>query len=68
MPPDSRRRDLDGFIASMKPYLDGIADAIGINDRAFIPVAFWGEKVRGGAVEVTITTCESALAEVLAGY
>ena len=29
------KRDEDNIIASMKPYLDGIADAIGVNDASF---------------------------------
>lgn len=32
---DKRKRDEDNLIASMKPYLDGIADALGVNDACF---------------------------------
>lgn len=32
VPPDKRRRDLDNLIASMKSGLDGIADALGVDD------------------------------------
>jgi crossover junction endodeoxyribonuclease RusA len=35
-PPDHRRRDDDGLIASMKSARDGIADALKIDDRRFI--------------------------------
>lgn len=32
IPPDGRRRDTDGMLSNIKAYLDGIADAIGIDD------------------------------------
>jgi crossover junction endodeoxyribonuclease RusA len=31
-PPNANRRDVDNFIARIKPHLDGIADAIGVDD------------------------------------
>ncbi len=31
-PPDNRRRDTDGMLSASKAYLDGIADAIGVDD------------------------------------
>lgn len=34
-PPDKRRRDLDGCISSCKAYLDGLADALGVDDSRF---------------------------------
>ena len=34
-PCDRRKRDEDNIIASMKSTLDGIADALGVNDAAF---------------------------------
>lgn len=34
-PKINRRRDEDGIIASCKSYLDGVSDAIGINDQRF---------------------------------
>jgi crossover junction endodeoxyribonuclease RusA len=34
-PKDRRRRDQDNLIASMKPYLDGIAQALGVDDSRF---------------------------------
>ena len=36
-PPDRRRRDDDGIIGSFKHARDGIADALGIDDRLFRP-------------------------------
>lgn len=37
-PPDKRRRDLDGCLSAMKPALDGIASALGVDDSRFRPV------------------------------
>jgi len=34
-PPDERHRDQDNMKSALKSYLDGIADASGINDRKF---------------------------------
>lgn len=34
-PPNRQRRDLDGCISSAKAYLDGIADALGVDDSTF---------------------------------
>lgn len=36
--PDKRRRDLDGCHGSIKHYLDGIAQALGVDDSQFGPV------------------------------
>lgn len=35
IPPDRRGRDDDNLIASMKPYRDGIAEALGVDDVVF---------------------------------
>ena len=34
-PPCRQRRDLTNLESSMKAYLDGIADALGVDDRRF---------------------------------
>lgn len=34
-PPDRRHRDQDNMLAAMKAGLDGLADAIGVDDRNF---------------------------------
>ena len=54
-PPDNRRRDLDGMIASHKAAQDGIADALGIDDSKFEISYRIGDPVKGGAVLVTIS-------------
>lgn len=55
-PTDRRRRDADGLLSSMKPWLDGIADAMGVDDRRFVPHPWVKDEVRkGGEVRVRIT-------------
>lgn len=36
-PPDNRKRDRDNMISSIKALFDGLADALGVNDRQFRP-------------------------------
>lgn len=36
--PDRRNRDWDGLAGAIKHHMDGIADALGVNDRVFRPV------------------------------
>ena len=36
--PDRRKRDLDNLVHAMKPALDGVAKAIGIDDSNFKPL------------------------------
>ena len=56
-PPDRRRRDDDGLLASMKAARDGIADALGIDDARFVSHPYLREDTRpGGEVVVRITT------------
>jgi crossover junction endodeoxyribonuclease RusA len=58
-PPNARRHDLDNLIASIKAHLDGISDAIGIDDSRWIwaaPVIAAPEKP--GRVVVTLTPVE----------
>jgi crossover junction endodeoxyribonuclease RusA len=55
MPPDGRRRDLDNMLAAMKPALDGIADAMGIDDKRFRPILIdVGEVAKPGAVVIGV--------------
>lgn len=53
-PAQERKRDRDNFQAACKAALDGIAEALGINDSRFYPVSDWGEKRKPGAVVVRI--------------
>lgn len=36
--PDNRHRDLDNLLASSKNAIDGMAEALGVNDRRFKPI------------------------------
>lgn len=51
-PPDKRHRDDDNMIGSFKAARDGIADALGVNDRRFRPHYFFAEPEKPGRVEV----------------
>jgi crossover junction endodeoxyribonuclease RusA len=52
-PPD-RRGDRTNYPNRMKPYFDGIADALKVNDRRFLPTFHFGEPVHGGKVIVEV--------------
>lgn len=53
-PPDRRKRDLQNCISSAKALVDGIADALGIDDSKFQLTYAFGEPVKGGSVRVEI--------------
>jgi crossover junction endodeoxyribonuclease RusA len=46
-PPDKRHRDADNMVASIKAGLDGVADALKINDRQFLPTFVFSEEIKG---------------------
>ncbi len=52
--PPSRRIDRQNMPHLVKAYVDGIADALGINDKRFAPEYVYGDPVRGGRVTVQI--------------
>lgn len=52
-PPDNRG-DRVNFPNRMKPYFDGIADALKVNDKRFLPAFHFGEQVPGGKVVIFI--------------
>jgi hypothetical protein len=53
--PPNRRGDRVNFPNRMKPYFDGIADALKVNDSRFLPAFHFAEPVKGtGKVVVTI--------------
>lgn len=54
-PPDKRRRDQHNMPTAMKAGLDGLADALGVDDYNFRVTYAWGEPVKGGAVLVEVT-------------
>lgn len=43
-PPDKRPRDLDNMLAAMKAAIDGMAQALKVNDKSFSPITI----LRGG--------------------
>lgn len=52
-PPNKRHRDLDNLLASCKGMIDGICEAMGINDKNIHPITLdWGDVVKGGRVEI----------------
>ena len=54
-PPHNRSYDKDNLIAQMKSGIDGIADALGIDDKHFdIGSVELGGRVEGGIVRVLI--------------
>ncbi len=57
-PPDKRLRDQDGMLSSVKAYLDGIADAIGVDDQKWELSIRKDEPVKNGNVRITITPAQ----------
>ena len=58
-PPDRRRRDAFNVLASLKASLDGVADAMGVDDVNFLPGAFvWGEVGKPGSVSLIVEGVE----------
>lgn len=53
-PPDLQARDMDNMLASIKSGLDGVSDAIGVDDSKWEVTIRRGEKVKGGEVLVEI--------------
>lgn len=53
-PPDRRGRDLDNMLASLKHSLDGVAEALGVNDRRFAISLRVDEPCKGGKVVVHV--------------
>lgn len=56
-PPTNRHRDLDNLLASMKASLDGMAEALGVNDSRFgFTLRLQDKDISGkGAVAVEVT-------------
>jgi crossover junction endodeoxyribonuclease RusA len=51
----NNRSDRINYWGRCKPYFDGIADALGVNDKRFVPAGYRiGENIKGGKVVVTI--------------
>lgn len=52
-PPDNRG-DRVNYPNRMKPYIDGVADALGVNDKRFLPSYHFHAAKKPGKVVVTI--------------
>lgn len=52
--PPNRRGDRVNFPNRMKPYFDGIADALGVNDSRFLPSYEFAEPEAPGRVEIVL--------------
>lgn len=52
--PPNRRGDRTNFANRMKPYYDGIADALRVNDSRFVPHYTYAEPDKPGRVEIRI--------------
>lgn len=53
VPPDRRNRDADNMLASMKAGLDGMADAMKVDDSKFKVTIDVSDDI-GGMVKVTV--------------
>jgi crossover junction endodeoxyribonuclease RusA len=52
--PPNKRGDRVNFPNRMKPYWDGIADALKVNDSRFLPAYHFAEPVANARVVITI--------------
>lgn len=57
--PSARLADLDNLLASQKPAIDGIAKALGIDDKHFRPVTLDRsiDPAKKGFVKITFSAC-----------
>lgn len=53
-PPDKHHRDDDNMISAFKAGRDGVADALGVNDRRFKPLYHFNDPIKGGKIVVNI--------------
>jgi hypothetical protein len=50
----NNRSDRCNYYNRCKPFFDGIADALGINDSRFLPSMSFGENIPGGRVTIYV--------------
>jgi crossover junction endodeoxyribonuclease RusA len=53
-PPNNNKHDIDGCLSANKHALDGVADALKVDDSRFELELHKGEKIKGGMVVVEI--------------
>lgn len=56
--PPNRRGDRTNYPNRIKPVIDGIADALRVNDRRFLPSYAFAEPEAPGRLEITIGGAE----------
>jgi crossover junction endodeoxyribonuclease RusA len=52
--PPTKQGDRMNFPARAKPLIDGLADALGVNDARFVPKYYFSKPEKPGRVEVRI--------------
>lgn len=53
--PDKRKRDIDNMLAASKALLDGMAQALGVDDSRFKPILVdWVQGPKGGALMAAV--------------
>lgn len=52
--PPNRRGDRLNYPTRLKPYWDGVADALGVNDARFLPAFHYAEPTKDARVVITI--------------
>lgn len=52
--PPNNRGDRTNYPNRLKPYIDGVADALGINDKRFLPSYHFAEPTREGKVVIEV--------------
>lgn len=64
--PPNNRGDRLNYPNRIKCQVDGIAEALGINDKRFLPAYAFADPVKPGRVEVEILSTESSISRALA--
>lgn len=59
--PPTLRGDRTNFPNRMKPYFDGIAEALGVNDARFVPSYEFAQPEKPGSVVITFDAPEVSL-------
>lgn len=54
--PPNRRGDRTNYVNRLKPYIDGIAEALNVNDRRFLPSYEFADPAMPSRVEITFPT------------
>ena len=58
-PPDNRPRDTDGMLSSLKSYLDGVADVIGVDDSRWRITMCRETPAKPGCVRVVLEAADT---------